>query len=233
MSFGPQLAYVQARMQSRYAQRPDTVLWSSLGQIESFGHYLQQAGSTGLGPSLAKLGADSSPHAVEICLREYFRHLASEISGWMPEPWRLATRWFGLLIDLEPIRIIAGGGRVPDWFQNDPFLGSLISEPATWPLPELAPLDAGTEGLADRWLSGWRHYCPDMTVPENRGLAALVSVLPVAAYDKTVVDKLERSFRHFSGKPLAVFSFLALVLSDLFRLRGELLKRIEFPGRSG
>jgi len=47
---------VQARIQSRYAQRPDASVWASLGQIEGVGRYLQQADAAGLGPWLEKLG---------------------------------------------------------------------------------------------------------------------------------------------------------------------------------
>ena len=232
MSLSPRLAYVQARIQSRYAQRPDASVWASLGQIEGVGRYLQQADAAGLGPWLEKLGVNSSSHAVEISLRENFRQLVREISGWMPGQWRSATRWFGLLIDLEPIRIIVSEESPPGWLQDDPFLGSLANEPATWPLTELAPVDGKGDALAARWRTIWRQQCPGMTARERRGLAALDSLLPVAAYDKHVITKLDRSFRHFSGGPIAVFSFLGLVLSDLLRLRGELLKRIEFSGES-
>lgn len=226
------MAYVQARIQSRYARRPDAATWAGLGQIAGVGHYLQQADAAGLGPWLEKLGVNSDSHAVEISLRENFRQLVRDISGWMPARWRPATRWFGLLIDLEPIRILLSGNSHPGWLRDDPFLGALISEPAHWPLHELAPVDGQADALAARWRTIWKQKCPGMTARERRGFAELDKLLPVAAYDKQVIATLDRSFRQFSGRPLAVFSFLGLVLSDLSRLRGELLKRIEFPGNS-
>lgn len=232
MSSSPRLAYVQARIQARYAQRPDASVWASLGQTEGVSRYLQQADAAGLGPWLEKLGVNSSSHAVEISVRESFRQLVREISGWMPGQWCSATRWCGLLIDLEPIRIMVSGEPSPDWFQDDPFLGTLASEPATWPLTELAPVDGNVNALGTRWRTIWRQQCPGMTARENRGLAALNALLPVVAYDKHVVAKLDRCFRNFSGGPIAVFSFLGLVLSDLLRLRGELLKRFEFSRMS-
>lgn len=233
MSLSPRLAYVQTRVQSRYAGRPDVAEWSGLGQAESFGHYLQQARAGGLGPCVEKLGPDSNPHAVEICLREYFRQSTGEISRWMPDPWRPATRWFGLLVDLEPLRLLVTGDALPAWFGDDPFLGVLANDRAAWPLPELAPGGAAPDDLAARWHTTWNRLRPGVTAADRRALAALEKLLPVASYDPSAVNALERSFRRCAGFPAAVFSFLALLLSDLHRLRGELLKRLEFSAGAG
>ena len=230
MSSTPRLAYVQARIQSRYAMRPHASLWASLAQVQGVGHYIQQAGGAGLGSWLENLGENSSAHAVEIALRERFRQIAAEVGGWLPAQWRSAVQWFALLVDLEPIRMILGEGTSPDWFRDDPFLGQLVSDPEAWPAAQLAvPRDNG-QPLEVLWRKRWRDRCPALAPRESRGLAALESLLPLTAYDRAAVARLERSFRQFSGTPVAAFSFLGLIHSDLTRLRGELLRRIEFPG---
>jgi hypothetical protein len=232
LTSSPQLGYVQARIQARYGERPDASDWSSLVQIRGLGHFVQQAAGVGLGPWLEKLGPNSTAHAVETSLREAFRHTVTEVASWMPRPWRRSIRWFALLIDLEPIRLVASGDRVPAWFLEDPFLGALARDAGCWPLPLLGALDGDGNKLVERWHTRWAQYTPALTASETRLIARIRSQLPISAYDGAVTARLERSFRAFAGTPLAVFSFLGLVLCDLLRLRGELLLRIGFTGRS-
>lgn len=230
MSISPRFAYVQARIQARYAERPSLATWFGLDQINEFGRYLQQANATGLSRWLEKLGVSSSTHAVEISLREGFRNHIGEVAKWMPDSWYDAITWYSILIDMEPIRCIASGEARPDWMADDPFLRSLIETPLGWPLSVLMDNTGDGEQLAANWRTIWRHHWPQMRSEESQGLETLAQSLPVASYSRLLVERLAQNFRRHSGRPVAVFSYLGLVLTDLLRLRGELLRRIKFVG---
>lgn len=231
MSISPRFAYVQARIQARYAERPSLSGWLGLDQTNEFGRYLQQANATGLSRWLEKLGVNSSMHAVEISLREGFRNHIGEVAKWMPDAWHEAIMWYSVLIDMEPIRRIASGEALPDWMADDPFLRRLVETPHEWPLSVLMDKTGDGEQLAANWRIIWRRYWPQMRNQESQGLETLAQSLPVASYSRSLAERLTQNFRRHSGRPVAVFSYLGLVLTDLLRLRGELLRRIEFVGQ--
>lgn len=220
------LAYAQARAQARYADRPGPSAWAGLEPIQDPGRYLQQADAVGLGRFVEKLGPNSSAHAVEISLRECFRRYVGEIADWMPKPWFEAVRWCALLMDLEPLRRLSDGETLPGWMHDDPFLARLIDNDDAWPLPELGSAGDRPPRFADRWRTVWRRY----RVGDAANMERLDGVLPMSSWDPAALQRLDRVFRQCAGRPAAVFAFVGLVLSDVLRLRGALLKRIEFVG---
>lgn len=233
MIAAPRLGYVQARVQARYAARPGPATWASLAQVQEFGRYLQQADAAGFSRWTEKLGINSSTYAVEVSLREGFRQCVREVADWMPGEWQEATTWFALLVDLEPIRLIVSGEPIPGWIHDDPFLRGLVESREDWPLNILVPVgvDRSSEGdaMTQNWRKQWLALSPN---PRDISLARLADLLPVAQHSDEVVEMLERHFRHHSLMPAAVFSYLSLVLLDLYRLKGQLLRRAEFTVRS-
>lgn len=231
MVASPGFAYVQARIQARYGERPQRVVWTNLAQATNYGRYLQQATAGGFGRWLGKLGANSGSHAVEISLREGYREHVREVARWMPPVWRDATLWFALLVDMEQLRRILGEGSLPEWSDDDPFLRRVSADPGDWPLPILANDGNESRGIAGRWRSHWQGAWPTLPARDMTALMELAKIMPVAAFQESVAERLERLFRHQAGRPVAVFAWLALVLMDLLRLKGEMVYHLEFGGQ--
>ncbi len=148
----------------------------------------------------------------------------------MPSGWRQATLWFALLIDMEQIRRITEAKPLPAWMNDDPFLRRLADRPGAWPLSKLVVRDGDGRGLSAGWRNVWRNSWPRLTKRDRWALGEVAAGLPVASFDGALIDRLERMFRRNPGRPTAVFSYLGLVLMDLLKLRGEMLRRLEFPG---
>lgn len=228
MSIEPRLEYAQARVQARYAERPGMAVWAGLDQIQDFGRYLQQATAAGFGRWLEKLGPESTPYVIEISLREAFRQHIQEVSGWMPEAWRDSVSWFSVLIDLEQIRRIISGESLPSWTKDDPFLRHISSSSDVWPMPMMVDAGSEAESFSERWRLLWRGSWPGISGDTERDLLQLSELLPISAFDDAPVKWLERNFRRHARQPIAIFSYLTLILADLLRLKGEMMMRDTF-----
>lgn len=233
MRIEPRFEYAQARIQARYAERPGMSVWSSLDQIEDSGRYLQQARAAGFGRWLEKLGPESTPHVMETSLREAFRQHVREIVQWMPDAWRDSVLWFAILIDLEQIRRIIAGERLPDWTSDDPFLRHISSSKDDWPIPMLIEVTSEGEDISENWRALWRESWPAVGSDMESALFELSEILPIASFDDAPIEWLERNFRRQARRPIAIFSYLTLILADLLRLKGEMTRRAAFSGAEG
>lgn len=228
MSIEPRLAYAQARVQARYAERPGMSAWTRLDHVQDFGRYLQQATAAGFGRWLDKLGPESTPHVIEISLREAYRQHVHEVAEWMPVAWRDSVSWFSILMDLEQIRRIMSGESLPSWTKDDPFLRHVSSSDDVWPIPMLADAGSEAEEFSERWRLLWRESWPSVGSGMERDLSKLSEILPISAFDDAPIEWLERNFRRRARQPIAMFSYLTLILADLLRLKGEMMMRDTF-----
>ncbi|MBD3646908.1 MAG: hypothetical protein HUJ31_05520 [Pseudomonadales bacterium] len=208
MNMTPAFDYAQARIQARYGERPEATVWMSLEQINDFGRYLHQVKATGLSPWVEKLGASSDAHEIETSLRQAFRSHVQEVAGWAPDHWEAAILWFGVLIDLERFHAIVNGRKLPDWIPDD------VSQ-------------STGRGVED-WRRAWRDRWPLKNGPDYNDLGLLEELLPVASHEEIPVSRVDRIFRRCSRRPPGLFSYLVLVLGDVMRLRGGLVRRLSF-----
>ena len=122
-----------------------------------------------------------------------------------------------------------------------------VREVASW-LPEAwrpafdFVLDSGTRQFGDAWLKEFRATWPRMQRQDRDGLQRFTDALlvhhqrmancPETSDGWEIRAGLEREtvrrFRLHAERPTAAFCFLALVLLDLERLRGALLRRLLF-----
>ena len=70
MADSPGFAYVQPRLQARYAARPSDAEWRLLDASVDVEHYLQAARQTSLKPWMEHLGAETSARDIEAVFRE-------------------------------------------------------------------------------------------------------------------------------------------------------------------
>lgn len=215
-------SYVQARIQSRFGELPVQLDWQRLAQASDYGHYLQLANETRLAPFLIHLGLESDNHATETALRQSFRQHVAEVSDWSPTPWQSAVTWFALLADLEAISILGRDTEIPNWMNADPFIRHLLQD-EKGDYASLLSIEDGQ--VASAWTEVWRGRWGPMSLYATRGMARLASTVPFACFDAELEASLIALFRTYSGQPVAVFSYLGLVLLYLMRLRGELLQR--------
>ncbi len=243
-------AYVQARLQARYGQQPDRGAWRRLQAITSLSHFLQVARTTPLRPWLLNIPAHGDSHAVEKSLRrQLFDHL-DEVMRWLPQPWRPALRWCGVLPDLPALQHLLGGRPAPAWVLDDHRLKHYSHELPALRLQALrdspyAPLlgQDGGRDLSVAWRRHWRTLWPaDIAAAEAAALNQLADA--VTAYyaalaaaagrdSDTARDWIEQRLRHgFRRHPqqaAAAFYYLALTALTVEQLRGLLLRLSLFP----
>jgi len=201
-------AYAQARMQARFAARPEPAEWQMIETGRDLAQALDAAKRTGLAPFVARLGQGSSRAEIEAGLRAAWAEQVAEVARWVPPKWRAALGWLVLLphlglADAEMPLALPGGAA----------LSREIEAGA-------APGAAWQAGLAARQPRG--------------GAATLEPLAPLfAAYlegppralaeRRRLAGQLERLLRARATQPAAAFAFLGLVALDLERLRGALL----------
>ena len=245
------LEYAHARLSARYGNRPDELAWRRIEHVRALPALLDAVRASALSVWLGGIGAHSTPHEIERVLRGHWRDLVAEVTAWMPEAWQPAVRWCALLVDLPLLQHLARGGAVPPWLRDDPIHGRLAErEPAgSGAVPAdkaLAPLAAAwiePDRIGSLWLAEWRRRIPashraDDAIMDETGRA--LGAHFAAFRDRTVRDgwplrralqaRLSLLFRRAVIDPSAAFIFLALSALDLERLRGEILRRVLFPG---
>lgn len=231
-------AYAQARIQARYGRLAGAGDWNRLDRVSDFGQFVQQAQAMGLRPWLAHLGPDSGVHAIELALRHRFRRHITRVAGWLPRPWRPATEWIAVVVDLPAVsRLLSGRPALP-WMRQDPLYRTLVDlstaeRRTAFGRTSLAPLAAdGSDPsqIADRWQEHWRELWPRASSPVYAGLDRLAFRLTAPVPEPGEARLLSRVIRGELQRPAAVHAYLALVRREMDRLRGMLVRRRMLPG---
>ena len=188
-------------------------------------------------------------HTIERILRAAWRDYVAELATWVTPSWQPAVLWVAYLPDLPALdSLFKGAG--PGWTREDPVFapfarGDLQEHAAELEASQFVPLSPATDShgsLGAQWLAHWRTLWPRSSDSDRRGLDDLAGV--VANHFESLAraglqdssspyrDDLEREathmFRRRAGTPAALFSHLTLVVLDLERLRGGLVRRLLF-----
>jgi hypothetical protein len=244
---GAQLAYAQARLQARHGEILDSPGWGHLHGIREFTAFLENARSTSLGRWLQPFNAQSGAHELEVGLREAFRAHAREVAGWLPQAWRGAVHWVGLLPDLPALQHLLTGQSALPWMRADPSLERLLSEGGALRPEALregdwaclaAAWDAGVE-LREAWTAEWVRRWPQgsqrsavaldrlQRLVQRHTAALLARGSAHAAWEarRGLAAALAYQFRRQFMQPAAAFVHLLRVALELERLRAELVAR--------
>ena len=239
-------AYVQARVQARFAALPDSAAWEGLSASRSLAAFLEDARNGALRDWVKGFSGQSDVHDLEVGVRVQFRETADELAAWVPGPWHAAVRWTRWLILLPVLEHLARGGPPPDWMERDAALRRLLDENGLLDRRVLervgaAPL-SGTDDPAAAWMQHWRALWPACSREALRNLDALAALLgehvagfrssrPEAAWElrRALAARLRHLFHRRLLQPSAVFIYLTLVALELERLRAELVSRALFP----
>jgi hypothetical protein len=239
--------YAQSRLQARFGERPDELLWQELEAAPEPAAALELARSSGLRRWVAGIAPHADSHELEIALRARWRECVAELASWMPSSWQPALLWTRGLVDLPALCYLARGGAPLPWMLGDPVLqvyaradsitretmlredcralmGSSFEALGHAGLPAIA----GRTQICRAWLDEWRRRwprCSDTTSLEN--LARLLDAAmrqPAAVGRPELLHQLRKLFRRSVLRPVAVFIYIALTALDLERLRAGLLK---------
>lgn len=240
--------YIQARLQARHGQRPDTALWQRLGALRDLPLFLQTARASGLRPWLDGFTPETPAHRMEQLLRQRFRAEAAHVARWQPEPWRAATAWIAHWIDLPALGGLLRDEQTPEWMLDDPDYGPLAHLPRrarTEALQHSRWTDLGTElgrghgTVRAAWFAGWRRLRPPRGASQVERLATALERPQDSLAATPAQDALQRErwrdwlnlrFRQLPRAPVTSLLHLFALAQDMERLRGELLQRRLFPG---
>lgn len=248
-----QYDYIQARLQARHGQRPDTALWQRLGALRDLPLFLQTARASGLRPWLEGFTPDTPAHRMEQLLRQRFRAEAEHIARWQPRPWQAATAWIAHWIDLPALGGLLRGDHTPEWMLGDPDYATLAELPRAARAETLVNTRWGELGrefaaagrshanLRAAWFTHWRRLWPKGDARALAQVEKLAEALqrPQDAIATTPAqDAAQRAqwaawlnyrFRQMPRAPVTSLLHLFLLAQDVERLRGELLQRSLFP----
>lgn len=248
MNDSARYAYVQARLQARHGQRPDSTLWRRLQSAGDLAGYIHIARKTKLRPWVLSLHATQGSHAIELSLRKQFRTYVDDISHWLPGPWGRTVRWVKRLPDLPALQLLLTSESVPVWILNDPDLRRFGSENPALRKQAMQNSDcacllrAWNQGnpLDEGWFEHWQSRWPDNR-RHKAGLESLTRLMQQHTHElrsqsgrssaprrETLARQLVVAFRRYSFQPAAVYAHLALTALDLERLRGDLARRALF-----
>ncbi len=207
-------AYAQARMQARFAARPEAPEWQMIETGRDLVQALDAAKRTALAPFVARLGRESSREAIEAGLREAWAEQVEEVARWTPPGWRAPLEWWVLLPHLG-----LADADTPLGLPGGVALGQAINAGAR-------------PGAA--WQAGFTARLPRGGATALEPLAPLIAAYlegpPRALAERRVLmRRLERLLRVRAGEPAAAFAFLGLMALDLERLRGALLLARIYP----
>ncbi len=238
--------YAQARLQARYGARPDAATWAYLHGIKTFPAWLEAARQTPLKHWVHPLHQDNDTHVIESALRRQWHDLVAEIAVWMPQEWRGAVDWCGLLCDLPTIAYLLRDEAPPPWMQNDPAIKAYAQQALTArrhallasPRAAWAVASEPSVPLRAAWLAQWRKLWPQHDAALEQ-LATRIeahvrdlgstSLATAGALHSVLQQQMQIAFRRHAAQPAAVFAFLVLTALDLEQLRAELTERVLFP----
>ncbi|MCM2312654.1 MAG: hypothetical protein NDI84_14740 [Steroidobacteraceae bacterium] len=239
-------AFAQARLQSRFGERPQASDWQHLEATRDLGAVLQILRAGRLARWTAQIGARPGVHELERRLREQWMQAVDEVAAWQPGHWRDGTRWMRWITYLPALQKLARGGRAPAWMRADPILGPIVArEPreraAALAGTPLAPLAAGfatPPDVARAWAAHWQALWPEPSAA-RAPLLQLVALLrahrerlveaPPEATSRDSMRSLERRlellFRRHPLSAAAAATYVCLMQLDMQRLRGLLAVR--------
>lgn len=239
-------AFAQARLQSRFGERPAAADWQHLEATRDLGAVLQVLRGGRLARWTSRLAAKPPLHDIERRLREEWLHAVDEVAAWQPPPWREGTRWMRWITYLPALQKLARGGRAPAWMRADPILGPIVArEPRergqSLAATPLAPLAAGfgtPPDVAKAWAAHWQTLWPDGELA-RRPLRQVVALMrthrqrlveaPPEATSRESIQSLERRlelvFRRHPLSAAAGAAYVCLMQLDLQHLRGLLAVR--------
>lgn len=238
-------AYVQARVQARFAALPSAEEWQRLAASRSLAAFLEDARTGPLRPWVKAFSGQSSSEDVEVGIRGSFHEAVEELADWVPEPWREAVRWTHWLSLLALWDHLARGEGPPDWSTRDPFLSRLLDEDGRIDPRRVDAAGAaallGEDDPARAWAEHWRRLWPGckreflanldaLGALVSRHLAVFREARPESAWGLrlTLRGRLQRLFHGRPLQPAAPLIYLALVALELERLRAELVTRALF-----
>ena len=108
-------AFAQARLQSRFGERPAAADWQHLEATRDLGAVLQVLRGGRLARWTSRLAAKPPLHDIERRLREEWLHAVDEVAAWQPPPWREGVRWMRWITYIPALQKLARGGRAPAW----------------------------------------------------------------------------------------------------------------------
>ncbi|MCU0833297.1 MAG: hypothetical protein MUC77_02495 [Chromatiaceae bacterium] len=238
-------AYVQARVQARFAALPSAEEWQRLAASRSLAAFLEDARSGPLRPWVKALSGQSTSQDVEVGMRVAFQEAVEEVADWVPEPWREAVRWTRWLSLIGLWHHLARGEAAPDWVRQDPLLSPLLNEdgrldPRGVQAVGVAPLLGGDDpaaAWAEHWRALWPH-CKREFLGHLDALGALLLAHLAAFYQArpesawglrlALCGRLRLLFHRRLLQPAGPLIYLALVALELERLRAELVTRALF-----
>jgi hypothetical protein len=242
------MAYVQARIQSRYGDRADTDVWLRLHNIQDLGSYLQTAQQTPLRPWVLGLGATHSSHDIELALRQKYRRHVDDVASWMPHDWRRPLCWIKRLVDLPALQYLATGGEPLDWMRSDPDLNGFTAADLSTRLQNIMEVGNGrliktwqqNGSMLSGWLAEWNSIRPG-SIRYDKGLQQMERLLHEQTLQltkhsdkimhndyETIIDHLRLIFRRYAFQPAAVCAYLFIVAIDLHRVRSDIMQRLLF-----
>jgi len=239
-------AYVQARVQARFARSPTEEEWQTLAAARTLAAFLEEARAGVLRDWIKGFSGQSDTHDLEAGMRIQFRETVEEVAGWVPDPWREAVLWIRWLILLPLLDHAARGGRLPPWVGRDPFLQALRGDEDALDPERLRHAGAGalaqlSEEPTAAWRAEWLRLRPRCKPVFSRQIDELAVLLdshaatfraarPETAWRlrRELRTRLSLLFHRRLLQPAAPFIFLMLTALDLERLRAELVSRALF-----
>lgn len=235
-------AYAQARLQARLSLRPEPAQWQMIDTAGDLAQALEAAGRTGLGPLVASLDRNATPHDIERALRAAWAGQVGAVASWAPARLRPALLWLRPLPHLRPLEAWQAGLPVPGWARQDPVFAAL------WAGDGGARMPWGIDAFRARPDPGtpvavvWRR---EFDARLRRGGHAPLATPEIAAlFARWLGDTAERSapqpsaealvrwlgalVRRRQWRPEALVAGLGIVGLDLERLRGALLGHAAF-----
>ena len=246
MSQAALFAYAGARLLARHGNRPTPDDWERLGRSRDFGHYLQGARATGLGPFVRNIGTHADGHEVERSLLTGWLDYVHRVAGWQPAAWRPPLQWLAVVPELPAFGHVLAQRPDHPWMAELPVLGPALELTGQGRRRALAAGPAGalladgaTGGdLWQRALAEWHRRLPRRPNRFQPALAALETALAAyvaevsegsGAAEQRLERVLVRTLRRHPREPAAAYAHLGLVALDLQRLRRELLLRRLLP----
>lgn len=239
--------YAQSRLQARFGERPDELLWQKLEASSDLGDALAIACSSGLRRWVGGITAQADCHAIEIALRAGWRECITEIDSWMPSQWRPALMWVCGLVDLPALCYLARGEAPLSWMHIDPVLQvyaradprsreallrqdcrPFLDSAREVPPSSVSPALPASSRIRNAWLQEWRKRWPRWN--DTAALESLTKLLettlqqPAMASRPELLRKLRNLFRRSVLCPAVAFIYLAFTALDLERLRAGLLR---------
>jgi hypothetical protein len=239
-----EFAYAQARIEARHGERLLDVDWKTLESSLSLPRYLERARSTVLKRFLTHVSSDMSVHAIERVLRREVAHYVCEIASWAPRRWRPAIAWLAALPLLPLLEGLPDCASPPSWIGDDSMLRAPPSSatesarPIAAAAARLVEIQGAQTGTGRRWLRRWRQLWPqgdaaavDLTRLADQIVRALASAggqqeaTGGQSSRRDLIGVLTRFFRSHGASPVALVCHVGLVLIDVERLRGGLVRR--------